>query len=117
MSPPRRRFPGDGAAAQSSPGHAGAGRAPAARGALVPPLSAAFTASAEHGFHGLGQRMVLTVGLSWFAAAAWFLLRSTARKDPSRGRATGKGWTEAEPRAKFTSDREKLRLRRTRNRT
>ena len=89
MSPPRRRFPGDGAAAQSSPGRAG--RAPAARGALVPPLSAAFTASAEHGFHGLGQRMVLTVGLSWFAAAAWFLLRSTARKDPSRGAGEGKG--------------------------
>jgi len=62
-----------------------------ARGALVPPLSAAFTASAEHGFHGLGQRMVLTVGLSWFAAAAWFLLRSTARKGPTPEAGDGNG--------------------------
>ncbi|MGW8530191.1 MULTISPECIES: DUF998 domain-containing protein [Nocardiopsidaceae] len=62
-----------------------------AAGALVPPLFAAFMASAEHGFHGLGQRVVLTVGLTWFAAAAWLLLRSTARKDPAPDAGGGKG--------------------------
>jgi hypothetical protein len=48
-------------------------------------------ASAEHGFHGLGQRVVLTVGLTWFAAAAWLLLRPTARKGPTPGAGDGKG--------------------------
>ncbi|MFJ9552836.1 hypothetical protein ACIRPH_03415 [Nocardiopsis sp. NPDC101807] len=58
-------------------------------GALVPPLFAAFMASAEHGFHGLGQRIVLTVGLTWFAAAAWLLLHPTARKGPGAGDGRG----------------------------